>query len=353
MSSISKPKKSKKKLADEAANEVQAQLKPAASTAIDAADEKAWRASLDANGYVVISGILDDDNVERLKSLFYADLAALDTNIVRGNVSSHGNKNWPGLFSVGILKDAKTGMGQGRFLWECRKATAPFYRKLLRSKNILTSFDGWGAFRNYNLPELKGTRTKKPWLHVDQGSIIGDKANAYQGMLNFFPADMDTGGFIAVPGSHKRFKDTLATLKNPKGNYQLLDLQRKDVKELIASCGGPKLVRAGPGELIIWDSRVIHSNTHALEPSKSKDALLRLVAYVCFMPRERGDNTATRKTRDAFLEDGALANHWPIAPYMKRERIVYPRHKSFKQFTRSVALSKEVILKEYGDIAMP
>ena len=195
--------------------------------------------------------------------------------------------------------------------------------------------------------------TKKPWLHVDQGSVIGDKANAYQGMLNFLPADMDTGGFIAVPGSHKRFKDTLATLKNPKGNFQPLDLQRKDVQDIIASCGGAQLVRAGPGDLIIWDSRTIHSNTHALESSKSKDPLLRLVAYVCFMASERGDNPATREMRTQMLDNGFLANHWPIVPGMKRQRLTYPRHKSHKPFERSIALSKEEILKEYGDIAMP
>lgn len=38
---------------------------------------------------------------------------------------------------------------------------------------------------------------------------------------------------------------------------------------------------------------------------------------------------------------------------MKRQRLTYPRHKSHKPFERSIALSKEEILKEYGDIAMP
>jgi ectoine hydroxylase-related dioxygenase (phytanoyl-CoA dioxygenase family) len=323
------------------------------ANAVDRWNEKQWRRQLDDNGYVVIKQVISPSEIDVLIDTFYDDLAKLQTGIDRNDINTFINRHWFGIFSVGIAKNPATGLGMGRFQWTVRSKVAAFFRVLLDEDDIITSFDGLGAFRNHHLPALRNTKTKPPWIHVDQGLQNGTGHTCYQGMVNFLPADLTTGGLVVAPGSHQHFKRVIGTSQKPQGNYQPLDVTNDVIQEVIAECGGMQMVAAGPGDLILWDSRLIHSNSPSVTPSSSLSPLLRIVSYVCFMPRpdittQVGWETAA--FRQQAVEVGALCNHWPVAPSIKCEHLAYPRHKSLLPITGSAALSAETINAEYKDI---
>lgn len=88
----------------------------------------------------------------------------------------------------------------------------------------------------------------------------------------------------------------------------------------ILRCPG-YLVRADPGDLILWDSRTIHCNGPALYPPSSApqgvavpgpEDLLRLVGYVCCTPSHWAAPSVRVKRAKAALEL-TTSTHWPHA----------------------------------------
>ena len=81
------------------------------------------------------------------------------------------------------------------------------------------------------------------------------------------------------------------------------------------------LLRADPGDLILWDSRTIHCNGPALHapsdaprdvPVPGPSELLRLVGYVCCTPASWCAPAAMAKRAKAALEL-TTSTHWPHA----------------------------------------
>jgi len=78
---------------------------------------------------------------------------------------------------------------------------------------------------------------------------------------------------------------------------------------------GGALVRAAAGDLLLWDSRLIHCNTPPLRPPAAADgqseaALLRAVVDVCMTPRRLALRDALSLRRRAVLA-GVGSTHWP------------------------------------------
>ena len=254
------------------------------------------------------------------------------------------NQFWPSYFSVGIIKDSKTGIGQSEFAWECRNQ--PCVQKAFalvhgcQPSDLITSFDSIGVYRNPALdPRFK---TKNGWLHVDQGTSVSDWC--VQGFLNLIEANEETGGFVCFPGSHSdgSHENLMASVQpSPKNNF----IEVPEGHALWYKTYS--LLRIPAGSLLLWDSKLVHSNTHFRTSPKSRNALTRLVAYTCMVPRERITNQGTRDLREKCVDEGLTTNHWPDRP--KLENLLYPRHKSFGEL-KSCALPGTVIRERYGSL---
>ena len=75
------------------------------------------------------------------------------------------------------------------------------------------------------------------------------------------------------------------------------------------------LVCARAGDAILWDSRLMHCNTPALEPPSAalgyaENELLRAAIYVCMTPRRFADRATLALRRSAALA-GVGSSHWP------------------------------------------
>ncbi|KAL8279769.1 hypothetical protein RQP46_007864 [Phenoliferia psychrophenolica] len=68
-------------------------------------------------------------------------------------------------------------------------------------------------------------------------------------------------------------------------------------------------VTAGPGDLIVWDSRAPHYN---VSPTGS---LARFATYTCYMPVSDATTEDLIKKKEAF-ESGRGTTHWPNAMHV-------------------------------------
>ena len=124
------------------------------------------------------------------------------------------------------------------------------------------------------------------------------------------------------------------------------------MKQLFRDCGGPTLVVSPPGCIVLWNSKLVHSNTCKLREPKASDpppALAgfdRLGFYTCLVPRP--DDESLAQHRRELFESGAITNHWPTHE-MRAHHLVYPRPKSALPLM-SAALPQEEILREFGDL---
>merc|ERR1712008_47463 len=86
------------------------------------------------------------------------------------------------------------------------------------TSDLLTSFDAANIFRPWRQRELGLSRTCGGWYHVDQGKGLPG-LESVQGFVSLLDANASTGGFVVIPGSHRRF-DELTEYQHTAGvNY--------------------------------------------------------------------------------------------------------------------------------------
>lgn len=134
-----------------------------------------------------------------------------------------------------------------------------------------------------------------------------------QGLVSLFDQTETSGGLVVVPDSQRIFHDvTDRHARSTKGH--LVRLLNGWDDELLTGYQ-PILVGCKAGDLVLWDSRTIHCNTPGLAtpplPAEGeRPDLLRAVAYVCMVPREKADAKAL-SSRAAAVAGRITTSHWP------------------------------------------
>merc|ERR1712137_144083 len=182
---------------------------------------------------------------------------------------------------------------------------------------LMTSFDGCGAQRNIFLPGAENTwRTKAGWFHTDQNHKFKSGFHSLQGVLNFYPVDELSGSTVLVLGSHLRFEEVCASHPEARGNFVKIVETRQPAQSLVKSAVQAIL---DPGDLLLFDSRVVHcnqvlsqachspSNTIALQ-DRPDAALSRLVAYISMAPAKKIP-VSSADARHAFVKEGRTSGH--------------------------------------------
>jgi hypothetical protein len=333
--------------------------------AISFEDVSMWKAKLAKDGFVVVTGICTDSEINTMLNNWKSDLENLGTGIDLNRPETLTKPYLPGIANVGIFKDPSSGWGQSRTAWESRRLALPVFQCLWGSdKKLQTSFDTGSLFPNWNLPSLRKSKTASGWLHVDKGSFIDQES--IQGLFTWLPADEKSGGLVVCPGTHNEHSNILDIQRkiDSKSNYIPLDWSIPGIVKIVESAG-VHLVSAPAGSMILWNSTTIHANNPALVTSDSTSSVLRFANYVCMMPEHT--NKETYELRSQAIEKGKSCNHWTFAfdkSKSKNKRyqgplafnnLPYPRHANFRSLN-SVALSPETIRNDYPymmDQALP
>ena len=186
-------------------------------------------------------------------------------------------------------------------------------------EDLLVSFDGAGVYRPWRRRRCEPT--KGGWYHVDQNFWnVGRQGLAcVQGLVSLTDVHEGTGGLVLFPGSHHLFSK-LSKMKRVKEEYQdrsedYVRFHDKDLYRMLVKNKQrrmmPSLVRARAGDMILWDSRVVHAGTPGWIPEnlgrgahadktgniggrtfpelaskwvEPEGELLRVAAYICMMP---------------------------------------------------------------------
>ncbi|CAK7199273.1 hypothetical protein SEUCBS139899_001948 [Sporothrix eucalyptigena] len=262
-----------------------------------------WRDDLFENGYVVVKQVMSAEKAQYYVDKMLSWLETFPLGFDRKDRSTWTTENLPYHWKGGMYNDYC--VAHEDFVWEARTepGVVGAFSKLWGTDKLLVSFDGM----NMTIPQEKLPQTE-PWPHIDQNPRREGLVCA-QGIINFAPNGPRDGGLIVVKGSHRKVGDFFR--KNPSiidrvtwGPKEWFGFSSEEVAwfqdqgcEVVKVC-------AGPGDLIIWDSRTIHYN--ALPETDQ----IRSIVYACYGPASLASKETLQKKKELF-EKRKGTTHWP------------------------------------------
>ena len=306
------------------------------------------------HGYAVFAGVAGGGEVAAIKSKLW-DFFEERFGVRRDDVAT-----WDLLPAneYGIM--LQYGVGQSDALWRLRlnPNVSRVFAAVWRDDDLLTDFGGAVAFRPVRCTAR--WRTPERWYHVDMNAATYDGFESVQGFLALSDNAAETGGLVVIPGSRRFHRDVSARAAQWWGvhdpDHQFL-LARPDDPALLGAA--PKFVACAAGDLVLWDSRLLHASTNARVPHRggARDAgrvwfdddatatpgdrtkralkrlasiagfghfpidasclndtapeLQRLVALVSMAPRSKAPEDVLVKRRGAYVGE-QTTSHWPF-----------------------------------------
>eukprot|EP00037_Helgoeca_nana_P011567 m.104069 g.104069 ORF g.104069 m.104069 type:complete len:376 (-) comp20911_c0_seq1:210-1337(-) len=321
----------------------------AAIAKVASTDGPGIRAALLRDGVVVCTAAATTPEVDVAKDLFWDFLESQCVGIDRSAPDTIASAAWNQLCFPKNGTFSRAGVGQSDFMWHCR--LLPGVRRCFAEAwaegsaadrpclDLVTSFDGAGAFRNPWSPgRVDGSGVPDPswvteggWFHTDQSWFDHPGLASYQGVLNLLPATHSTGSTVLVPGSHRYFEEvcrdpdrTIKPVRQGTVSYVKLTLP----SDAARWCSGAVQVEMAPGDLLLWDSRTIHCAQGvdltageaaaipaavAATASPADTMLARMVAYICMVPRSHLRRAKTSpEIRVEYVRRRMTSGHNPV-----------------------------------------
>lgn len=247
---------------------------------------------LDEYGVVVIEQILNKSEIEKSIDAIWAN-DELESRGVKRNDQSTWGRCWPmdgKIERKGWIESNNTMfcpqawrnrfnaaiVGTFQSIWDMKAGT---------KVDLLVKYDRYGVMR----PKLEESwRTDEGWLHTDQNPKLEQDFVRLQGVLTFTDSSESSGGFICVPGFHKKWKEYCSAYPIDEDVCSLPKQLRDELMQ-----NGAKKITAPPGSLIIWDSRLPHANF----PNDSKTQF-RMVQYITYFPSYYASKKQKRITQE-------------------------------------------------------
>jgi len=264
------------------------------------------------DGYVVLPQVLTENEVNEARGLLWDWLESLGSGISRHDSSTWSDVNWPGDFSTGIT--TSYGAAQSKAAWFVRgiPAVKEAFRRVWNTDDLITSMDSMIIWRPWWLNgESENSKPKGLRLHMDQNPFTEAGFQCLQGMVPLWPSDGDIGGLRVVPRTH--LDEAQESIRNE--NETLKFAQRFCPVKNAKFEREWKLVEAQPGDLILFDSRLVHGShvgigkNPDLDDHKSPE-LARCAVTVCMMPRKGVPKDVLKDRLEAFKK-GLCMTHLP------------------------------------------
>lgn len=263
-----------------------------------------WHDDLVQNGYAVIPSAITKDAADQYQKAAFEWLKSFDNpQLDLSDPSTWAESNLPYISDINTFNHY--GVVHERFMWDIRlePRIIEIFSKLWNTNKLLVSFDAL----NITLPHRPGHVPRQKWAHVDQ-SPYREGLECVQGILNLSSSGQDDGGLTVFPGSHK-VTESFFRDHSDKSQWTRKDFYRYTAEEMswFTEQGFKEhKVLAEPGDLIIWDSRLIHFGA---EPTE-KSSTVRTVVYVSYAPVSFATQDALVTKKKAF-EQWLATTHWP------------------------------------------
>ncbi|WQF86940.1 Putative phytanoyl-CoA dioxygenase [Colletotrichum destructivum] len=263
-----------------------------------------WQKDFEKNGFAVIPSVIPRDKAAHYQNQAFAWLQSFDNPALDlANLATWTPGNLP--FISGINTFNHYGVVHEKFMWDIRQeqGVIDVFAKVWGTDELIVSFDAL----NITLPRRPDHAPRQKWPHVDQ-SPYRKGLECVQGIVNLSRAGPEDGGLTVYPGTHKVTEsffrdhtDRAQWTRKDFFNYtpeQIAWFEEQGYRE--------HKVVAEPGDLIIWDSRLIH---YGAEPTPESDTI-RTITYVSYAPASFATKEALGAKKQAF-EKWLATTHWP------------------------------------------
>jgi hypothetical protein len=314
------------------------------------------RSQLAADGYCVIAAALNHAECARALELAwdYVEAASAAQAALEGHVVTASGlpaqcavverdcaetwTAWPACVEGGILPYFGAGHSQCSWFVRTVPRVRAIFEALWGTPDLISSFDGLLLWRPWT-PLDRAHRTESGWFHIDQNPRHKPNFAAVQAFVSLLPSSARTGGNVLIAGSHHSFPHHYS--ESPMYADRLDEVGLDDWVEVdpadtvLVGADRPVLCcRLEAGDMLIWDSRVVHCSCPGALPedadyndeSQSADSvaaaaescaaiaaaargLVRACVLVTMMPRARASDETARQRGDAVRRAQTLT-HW-------------------------------------------
>jgi len=282
----------------------------------DVKDFGSWVPFLQSDGYAVLSGVANPEEVQTAINLFW-ELFETEFDIKRNDYSTW--EKWS-TDQRGIVLHVPTMQGKGAWYIRGLPNVKFAYSKIWNDEDLIVSMDSLLLWKPWWINSKWYPRTEG--LHVDQNYMSKPHLDCVQGMLALYDVTEEIGGLEVVPKSHleEARNDFIAFYKeeNLRHAPDFVRIPRGNKMQ-----GTGKLLLAKSGDLIIWDSRTVHGgkvgtlkqNTILDKTTIPSDQvkLARLTMTVNMTPRKKASQDVLEERKTGF-EKGCGFNHCPHEP---------------------------------------
>jgi len=267
--------------------------------------------TIDKYGVAVIPSVINEEEcqlmIDGIWDFFEHITQNWETPLDRKNKDTW--REFYKLFPLHSMLIQHWGVGQTQASWDLRqniKIVEIFSHFWGCSvEELLVSFDALSL----NLPPevtKRGWNRGNTWYHTDQ-SFTTSGFKCIQSFITGLDINEYDATLSVMESSnryHEEFKDTFG-ITNKTDWYKLT----KEEQQFYTDKGCDiRNIKCPKGSLVFWDSRTIHCGIEA--DKKREIPNIRLVIYLCYMPRKDCNNANLKKKQKAFNER-RTTNHYP------------------------------------------
>ena len=219
-----------------------------------------------SQGYVIFKNVATEEEVLKAKALLWEYFE------VRFQAKRDDVETWDRIPAneYGII--LQFGIGQSDFMWYVR--TIPRVRKLfarlwdVEEADLIVDFGGPVIFRPVNC--TKRWRTAEKWFHVDQNAASFPGKQTIQSFLSLTKQTQETGGIVVIPESWKYHNDLTERARKHWGTDEHSQFLLVPPSDEVLNMKQPIFLQVDAGDMVFWDSRVVHCNTNVREEEKKE-----------------------------------------------------------------------------------
>lgn len=253
-----------------------------------------WYQDFLENGFAVNPKVISESKAAQYQKAAFEWLKSFENPALDlSDPQSWTQANLPFVSSINTFNHY--GVVHERFMWDIRQEQSiiDVFAHFWQTEELLVSFDAL----NITLPRRPGHNQRAPWPHVDQSPFRTGR-QCIQGIVSLSESGPDDGGLIVYPRTHNAIQDFFQA-HTDKTQWDTKDFYKFGTEQIswFESRGfqAQKIV-AGPGDLIIWDSRLIHWGA---EPNASSNTI-RTATYVSYAPAALASAAVLEKKKEAF-----------------------------------------------------
>jgi len=265
---------------------------------------------LDTKGYTVVKNVISAEKAAGYVDRMYNWLEGFGNGFKKDDRSTWRVDKLP-YFSKGGLYNRHCA-GQEQVAWDIRSEPAliEVFAKIWNTEELLCSVDGMNISLPLPAEDLEGDRGSA-WPHVDQSPNRRFK-HCVQGIMNLAENGPNDGGLMVLEGSLPLYNEYFETHEKefmPKEGWTWRDSYHFAAEGQLQwfydrGCTWKK-VEAGPGDVILWDSRCIHYGAAARGDQP------RVATYVCYKPAADIEPEML-ELRKKMMAEGHLTSHDPL-----------------------------------------